>query len=78
MGGNVTNTATGSDAYASQNLSSNVGDVTISGNSSQFTAMVNASVNNFSTGTSSKAVQNIATNNACFTCQPTKTSYGHH
>jgi len=35
-------------------------------------------VANQSSGSNSKAVQNVATNNACFTCQPTKTSGGHH
>ena len=48
------------------------GEVTIIGNSSQFTSMINSSVNNLSSGSNSKAVQNIASNNACFTCQPTK------
>jgi hypothetical protein len=74
VGGSVTNTASGSDAYASQNLSSNVGEVTISGNSLQFTAITGATIANLSSGSNSKAVQNIATNNACFTCQPTKTN----
>ena len=35
-------------------------------------------VANQSSGSNSKAVQNVATNNACFTCQPTKPSGGHH
>lgn len=71
-GGMVMNTATGgADAYASQNLSSNVGDVTIQGHSTQMTHLQHAVVANLANGAQSKAVQNISSNNACFTCQPT-------
>lgn len=65
----VTNEARGRDAYASQNLSSNMGDVTIGGNSTQITTLRVASVANLADGRNSKAVQNIASNNACVTCQ---------
>lgn len=76
-GGNLSNLATGgSDAYASQNVSTNLGKVTVSGNSNQLTSLYYASVNNTAFGASSKAVQNIATNNACVVCQPTRR--GHH
>ena len=36
--------------------------------------LMGLSLANLSSGSNSKAVQNVATNNACFTCQPTKTS----
>lgn len=74
----VNNTAVGYNAYASQNLSSNLGDVEVGryGDSLQITALVHSSVNNKAFGKDAKAVQNIASNNACVTCQPTK-AYGH-
>ena len=46
----------------------------VAGQDIQFTALTGATIANLSSGSNSKAVQNIATNNACFTCQPTKTS----
>ena len=73
-GSSITNTASGSDAYASQNFSTNVGEVTVGGTSLQSTMLMGSFVANQSSGSNSKAVQNVATNNACFTCQPTKTS----
>ena len=73
-GSSITNTASGSDAYASQNFSTNVGEVTVGGTSLQSTMLMGSFVANLSSGSNSKAVQNVATNNACFTCQPTKTS----
>jgi hypothetical protein len=78
-GGVVSNTATGgNDAYASQNLSSNMGNVTIAGHSSQSTSLTLAAVTNLASGASSKAVQNIASNNACVTCQSAPASSGPH
>lgn len=68
----VHNSATGHGSYASQNLSSNLGDVEIEGTSLQITAMWNSSASNQAQGHDSKAVQNIASNNACVTCQPTR------
>ena len=66
--GFVKNEAKGSDAYANQNLSSNMGDVTIGGTSYQFTTLAGALVSNLADGRDSKAVQNIASNNACVHC----------
>lgn len=64
----VANHALGEDAYASQNLSSNVGDVTIKGASWQMTALNNSGVYNVA-GAKAKAVQNLASNNGCVSCQ---------
>lgn len=56
------------DTFAQQNLSSNVGDVDVSGTSLQATALYNSAVINYATGDDASAVQNIASNNACFGC----------
>lgn len=64
----VANLAMGADAYASQNVSSNIGDVTINGTSWQVTALNKSGVINLSTG-KNKAVQNVASNNGCVSCQ---------
>lgn len=70
------------NAEAQQNLSSNVGNVTIGGDSLQATLLKNSFVGNFATGSNSLAVQNVATNNACFTCVQSGSnsggSGGHH
>jgi hypothetical protein len=63
----VSNLAKGANAYASQNLASNVGAVTVSGNSNQSVSMLASYVAN-SAASNTKAVQNIASNNACVTC----------
>ena len=67
-GGTLSNEARGADAYASQNVSSNMGDVTIAGTSTQSTYLTRANVRNLADGRNSKAVQNIASNNACQSC----------
>lgn len=63
----VSNSARGQNAYASQNLASNLGDVTIRGSSSQSVGMFGAYVAN-SANAASTAVQNVASNNACVSC----------
>lgn len=68
--GNTSN----ADTMAQQNLSSNVGEVTVKGNSLQATMLNSSYVLNSATGRDAVAVQNIASNNACFTCVP---SHGH-
>ena len=82
MGSSISNEASASDAYASQSLSSNLGDVTIGGNSTQTTNMMFSALTNLSSGSGSKAVQNVASNNACVTCAPGATASnsggGHH
>jgi hypothetical protein len=65
----ITNVAMGDDAYASQNLSSNIGNVTVSGSSTQLTSLAMSSVVNKADGKDSVAVQNLATNNSCYSCQ---------
>lgn len=60
-----------SNAVAQQNLSSNVGDVTIGGFSSQSTSLYDSYVSNAAYGKGATAVQNIASNNACFACTTT-------
>ncbi len=74
-GSYVGNTAN-ADTLAQQNLSSNVGDVTVSGNSLQATLLHNSYVLNSATGRDASAVQNIASNNACFTCPTTRGGHG--
>ncbi|WP_096697097.1 hypothetical protein [Polaromonas sp. AER18D-145] len=74
-GSYVGNTAN-ADTMAQQNLSSNVGDVTVSGNSLQATLLHNSYVLNSATGRDASAVQNIASNNACFTCPTTGGGHG--
>lgn len=64
----VANLAMGQDAYASQNVSSNIGDVTINGTSWQVTALNKSGVINLA-GAKTKAVQNLASNNGCVSCQ---------
>lgn len=64
----VANVALGEDAYASQNVSSNIGDVTIKGTSWQVTALNKSGVINLA-GAKTKAVQNLASNNGCVSCQ---------
>ncbi|MDB5963893.1 MAG: hypothetical protein JWQ72_393 [Polaromonas sp.] len=71
--GNTSNANT----VAQQNLSSNVGDVYISGNSSQATSLLASFVLNSATGRDATAVQNIASNNACFACTTTGSDSGH-
>ncbi len=71
--GNLSN----ADTVAQQNLSSNVGDVTISGHSMQATVLASSYVLNSATGRDATAVQNIASNNACFACVTTGSSRGH-
>ena len=65
----VANLALGEDAYASQNMSSNIGNVTIDGNSLQMTALRGSGVINVA-GENTRAIQNVASNNGCSTCQP--------
>lgn len=69
----VTNTADGADAYASQNLASNLGNVKIynGATSTQTVSLVGGSVINKAAG-NTKAIQNLASNNGCSTCQPDK------
>lgn len=69
----VANLALGDDAYASQNVSSNIGNVNIKGTSWQITALDRSGVVNIATR-DTKAVQNIASNNGCVACKPTKDS----
>ncbi len=64
----VSNKADGEDAYASQNVSSNIGDVDIRGTSIQMTSLVNSTVMNVA-NKKTKAVQNLASNNGCVSCQ---------
>jgi len=75
----VGNTAN-ANTVAQQNLSSNIGDVTVSGNSLQATLMDNSYVLNSAYGRDATAVQNIASNNACFACTTTGSGHGggHH
>ena len=65
----IFNMADGKDAYASQNLASNVGKVTIDdrAHSEQSVHLHEAFVANMANA-GSTAVQNIASNNACVTC----------
>ncbi len=65
----VANLAMGENAYASQNVSSNIGHVAINGTSWQLTALDNSGVLNLA-DTNTRAIQNLATNNGCSTCQP--------
>ena len=67
----VANFAVGGDAYASQNLSSNIGNVTIGSgaNSWQITALNQSGVINVA-HEDTRAIQNLASNNGCSTCQP--------
>ena len=65
----VANLALGDDAYASQNVSSNIGNVTIDGTSWQITALNRSGVLNVA-GADTRAIQNVASNNGCSTCQP--------
>lgn len=71
--GNTSNANT----VAQQNLSSNIGEVTVSGNSLQATMLDASYVVNSATGRDASAVQNIASNNACFACTPTSSGHGH-
>ena len=68
-GSSIRNAAMGAKAYASQNLASNVGNVTVagSGKSAQYVYLKDAHVSN-TAGAGTVAVQNIASNNACVTC----------
>lgn len=66
----MVNTATANN-MAQQSLSSNVGNVGISGNSTQATLLIGSALLNSATGTDAIAVQNVATNNACFACNTT-------
>ena len=61
----MSNLASGSNALATQNLSSNFGNVAISGYSSQATYLASANVINQALGANSHAAQNIASNDAC-------------
>lgn len=63
--------AAAANTVAQQNLSSNVGDIRISGNSTQATVLLGSALLNSATGTNAIAVQNVASNNACFTCTTT-------
>lgn len=78
FGSSVTNEASGLDAYASQNVSSNLGDVTITGNSTQTTTLNLATLSNLASAHNSKAVQNVASNNACVSCLPSNHGGGGH
>ena len=71
--GNTSNANT----VAQQNLSSNIGEVTVSGNSLQATMLDASYVLNSATGRDATAVQNIASNNACFACTTTSSGHGH-
>ncbi|MBU4504995.1 MAG: hypothetical protein KJ740_01285, partial [Gammaproteobacteria bacterium] len=76
----VANLALGEEAYASQNVSSNIGNVNIAGTSWQITALDQSGVVNVATA-NTKAIQNIASNNGCVACKPTAASHGgpgHH
>lgn len=62
------------NTIAQQNLASNVGDVTIDGKgtSLQIVALLKgSSVMNEAYGRNARAIQNLASNNACFTCGST-------
>ena len=72
--GNTSNANT----MAQQNLSSNIGDVTVRGNSLQATMLDASYVLNSATGRDAVAVQNIASNNACFACVANGSSSGHN
>lgn len=74
FGSFIGNVAWGHDAYASQNVSSNLGDVDVrrGGNSTQLTGLFGSGLLNLALGEDSRAIQNVASNNACVTCQPTK------
>ena len=63
----MANKADGAYSYASQNLASNVGHVTVNGTSTQTVGLGIALVSN-SAAYGAAAVQNIASNNACITC----------
>jgi hypothetical protein len=67
-GGTISNRVDGNDNVASQNLSSNVGKVTIAGWSTQITTSDNSNVSNTVTGRDNSGTQNIASNNSCTTC----------
>lgn len=70
VGSLVKNFANGKGAYAAQSISSNLGDVTVNGGSTQITGLFGSVVwNQADPGT--KAVQNLASNNACVNCVPT-------
>lgn len=71
MGSSVSNESLGSDTFASQNLSSNLGNVKIDGYSEQHTSLAFSTLSNLASGVNSKAVQNVASNNACVSCAPT-------
>lgn len=66
----MVNTAT-ANSMAQQSLSSNVGNVAITGNSTQATLLIGSAVLNSATGADALAVQNVGSNNACFTCNTT-------
>ncbi len=68
-GSTISNSATGFGSYAAQSVSSNLGEVTIGGTSKQMTFLVGSSVTN-SAGSMNKAIQNVASNNACVKCAP--------
>ena len=54
---------------AMQTLASNVGDVTVNGNSLQIVALDHTNVSNLAAGNQTKAVQGLSSNNACFKCE---------
>lgn len=66
-GSAVVNLATANNSFASQNVSSNVGKVDINGWSTQMTSLKHSGVLNVSAG-KNRAVQNLASNNGCATC----------
>ena len=66
----MVNTAT-ANSMAQQSLSSNVGNVGIGGNSTQATLLIGSALLNSATGRGATAVQNVASNNACYTCTTT-------
>jgi cytochrome c551/c552 len=61
---------------ASQNVSSNVGQVTIRGASTQVTALLGSYVGNVAHA-NAMAVQNLASNNGCVICDGGTTVGGH-
>lgn len=64
----VKNFANGTGAYAAQSISSNLGNVNIAGDSTQITKLYGSVVwNQADNGT--KAIQNLASNNACVACK---------
>jgi hypothetical protein len=65
------------NTVAQQNLSSNIGEVSVTGNSLQATLLDSSFVMNSATGRDATAVQNIASNNACFACTTTGSGHGH-